>query len=226
MKRNQRKESVHGSTLAKALKFFSCDEKVSIDLNWLLDAFNQIKKVDVKVVFEAVCRESDVWDSVGYHSPLHHPPDRLVYKGLVNCNDLLMMLVYLNRSPSEIYRKYQRRLAKFTALLGHHLRTLFRQHNCYTTLIDIYTQLQEASEPMTERVMVLDMIRRLASAKESVQQTATILLGLQKRGNPLFGLIGRDVTKYISRNVKYSYWDEIKTELRKEYEQRCRLMKE
>jgi hypothetical protein len=74
--------------------------------------------------------------------------------------------------------------------------------------------------------MVLDMIRRLASAKESVQQTATILLGLQKRGNPLFGLIGRDVTKYISRNVKYSYWDEIKTELRKEYEQRCRLMKE
>lgn len=219
MEANQTKKLILGGfTLAKALKFFSCDEKVSIDLDWLLTAFDRIKEFDGKVVFEAVCwmGVSDVWDSVRYHSPLHHPPDRLVYKGMVNCDDLLMMLVYLNPSPSEIYRKYQRRLATFTALLGHHLRTLFCQHNCNTI------QLQEASEPMTERVMVLDMIRRLASAKESVQQTATILLGLQKRGNPLFGLIGRDVTKYISRNVKYSYWDEIKTELRKEYEQRCR----
>ena len=134
------------------------------------------------------------------------------------CWALLTMLVHLN--PSEVHYSYRGPLDTFTALLGHYLRRLFRQHNCYTI------QFQKASGQMTERVEVIGMISRLASAKEWAHQTATILLGLQKRGNPLFGLIGRDVTKYISRNVKYSYWDEIKTELRKEYEQRCQLMKE
>jgi hypothetical protein len=190
-------------------------------MNWLLDAFKKIMefdgKVDGNVVFEAVCLKSDVWDTVYYLSPLHgvvFGSDRFVSRGKVSIDDILMMLVYLNPSPSEIYRKYRDLLETFTNLLGYHLVTLFRQHNCNTVL----SPLQKASEPMTPQVKIISMIRRLVSAKESVQQTATILLGLQKRGNTLFRLIGRDVTKYISRNVKYSYWDEIKTKDDKEYE--------
>lgn len=177
--------------------------EVVVDLGWLLSKFDRIKRLTRKEVLEAY-GPSTQW-IIGYS---------------LNCDDLLTMLVHLN--PSEVHPVYDFSLIRFTNVVGCHLLKLFDQHDCRTQPLqgDEWYKNPHNRDGIgmeADRVLIINMIRRLASAKESAQQTATILLGLQKRGNPLFGLIGRDVTKYISRVVKDSYWAQIKTELLKEY---------
>jgi hypothetical protein len=186
-------------------------EDVTVDLKWLLAEFN------INVTF-----------GPGGVDNLYGVDTTMLADGYgLMCDDLLTMLLY--SGLFKVHPTYQRPLATFTALLGRYLQKLFHQHNC--NIIPLqglgwYKNQRNWEGEVTvkpDRVMIIKMIRMLASAKEWAQQTATILLCLQKRRNTLFRLIGRDVTEIISRNVKYSYWTKLCEELRADYREGYKL---